>query len=82
MTKDSIDKMGLRELRGTFVEFCGKQGMTSLCWRFCPVFCDLDSCTQLQWLASISEREIRKFLSGMAIEEETDNAVYKEAGSN
>lgn len=81
MTKDDINKMGLRELRGVFVEFCGNQNWaTSSCWRSCPVY--ENDCGQVQWLASISEREIKEFLSGVITKEEADNVIHKETGSN
>lgn len=81
MTKDDINKMSLRELRGAFVEFCGNQNWaTSSCCRSCPVY--ENDCGHIQWLASISEREIKEFLSGVITKEEADNVIHKETGSN
>lgn len=53
---------------------------TSSCWRSCPVY--ENDCGQVQWLASISEREIKEFLSGVITKEEADNVIHKETGSN
>lgn len=81
MTKDDINKMGLRELKGLFLEFCGNQNWaTSSCWRSCPVY--NNECECIQWLASVSEREMKEFLLGVITKEEGSNDVYKEAGSN
>lgn len=69
MTKDDINKMGLRELRNSFVELCGDKWYGGEgCLLACPFYENSSSC-EIPALYSITESELREALIEITIKE-------------